>query len=161
MASLNLPIAILAYVAMIIVHEVGHWITARAFKLKVRFKFDGIDPCIYFPVTSDSPSGWQCCLIALSGPIAGLGSTWFMYLLRDSQSMAICSALATLSNLCLLLPFSGSDGEKITRCLRDPDGQRQRYTLSPRQHLTVRLLYILTMASATICLTLQVLTIKL
>jgi Zn-dependent protease len=106
-------------VALILLHETGHWIEAKREglhpKLPVFVPFLGA----YVQYTRGHP--WQTVRVAIAGPILGGAAAFVFYLLGKSQHSQLLEALAYFGfflNLFNLLPFGFFDGGAVWRSAR-------------------------------------------
>lgn len=108
--SVNLIFAI-GYVAMLIVHEIGHIIAALHYKCEVRF--GGFTPFGAYIQIYNHTSTKQTANIALCGPLFGflssLGFLGLAYLFQDLTYLWLCffAGVVSLMNLMPLHPFDG------------------------------------------------------
>jgi Zn-dependent protease len=109
----------LGFVALIFIHELGHWIEARR---------EGLNPQwpVFLPflgayVRHTGGNPWQTARVALAGPIlGGVGSLAF-YLVGRADGSDLLVALGFTGfflNLVNLLPFSILDGGHVWRSTR-------------------------------------------
>ena len=101
----------IGFVALILVHELGHYIEARREGLHPRLPVFIPLMGAYVRYTRGHP--WQTARVALAGPIVGGAASLALYLVSRSNGSQLLSALAYsgfLINLFNMLPFGIFDG---------------------------------------------------
>jgi len=105
----------IGFVVLIFVHEMGHFIAAKVYRLPVSIPM--FIPFVGAYVTHGRPmSSWSHAVIAYAGPLAGGLGGWACYLLavQLDYSWLFTTAFYTfILNLFNLLPIPPLDGSKI------------------------------------------------
>lgn len=108
------PIFAVGYVAMLLIHEMGHIIAARAYDAIVRF--GGFTPFGAYIEIINKTSIKENAIIAISGPLCGLLATilylFLFYFLKDYTFLWLSFFGAVVSAL-NLLPLNPFDGGKV------------------------------------------------
>lgn len=115
--AFNLYFAI-GYLLSILVHETGHFYTAKFFNLKVRF--GGFTPFGAFVVHEETTSIKESAIIALAGPVFGevfALVSYFIYLLTANNTFLVLSSISVLMNLVNLIPVKPLDGGFIAEAI--------------------------------------------
>ena len=110
---LNLTFAI-GYVIMLIIHEAGHVIAAKAYGASVHF--GGFTPFGAYITISNETSIKENAIIAISGPLCGLLTTVIYFILcyiTLRQNFLWLSFFTGIVSLMNLLPLDPFDGGKV------------------------------------------------
>lgn len=105
------PIFAVGYVIMLLIHETGHIVAARAYDAIVRF--GGFTPFGAYIEIINKTSIKENAIIAISGPLCGLLATilylFLFYFLKDYTFLwlSFFGAVVSLLNLLPLNPFDG------------------------------------------------------
>lgn len=108
--AINLYFAV-GYLLSILVHEAGHFYTAKFYNLKVRF--GGFTPFGAFVVHEETTSVKESAIIAIAGPVFGgvfALVCYFIYLLTENNTFLVLSSISVLMNLLNLIPVKPLDG---------------------------------------------------
>lgn len=109
MLILLLPIRlIVAWLIAIIIHELGHYIALRLFRVRVysvRLRVFGAT------MITEPISGWREAVCAAAGPIAGF------CVLLVARWMPCTAVFAFVHSVYNLLPISSLDGGRILKCV--------------------------------------------
>ncbi len=106
-------------VALILLHETGHYIEARREGLHPRLPVFVPFLGAYVQYTRGHP--WQTVRVAIAGPILGGVASFVFYLIAKSQHSDLLYALAYFGffiNLFNLIPFGFFDGGQVWRSAR-------------------------------------------
>ena len=100
-------------IASLLVHEMGHWATAKVFGVNVK----AVGLCLKgaYIRRTDSRDAVIELMIATSGPLANL--LVFLLLRTDSAIMVWVAQLNLVVALSNLIPIAGSDGHRMFRSL--------------------------------------------
>lgn len=105
------PVFAIGYVIMLLIHEIGHIVAARAYGAIVRF--GGFTPFGAYIEIINKTSIKENSIIAISGPLCGLLATiiylFLFYFLKDYTFLwlSFFGAIVSLLNLLPLNPFDG------------------------------------------------------
>lgn len=109
----NIEFAI-GYIMMLVVHELGHIMAARAYDVQVRF--GGFTPFGAYIQIYDQTSLKENAVIAISGPLCGLITTilyFFVFILIGNQTFLWLSFFTGIVSLMNLMPLDPFDGGKV------------------------------------------------
>ncbi len=100
-------------IASLLVHEFGHWTTARLFGVKVK----AVGLCLKgaYIRRTDSRDALIELVIAMSGPVANL--LLFLLFRTDSAVLSWVAELNLVLALSNLIPIAGTDGHRIVGSL--------------------------------------------
>jgi Zn-dependent protease len=106
------------YLLILVIHELGHYITAKHLKMKV--SFGGFTPVGAY-ITHENPKNCkENALIALGGPLFGgiLGLVFYIvYYVSGNYTFLVLSFTSILINLVNLVPVSPLDGGQIIEAI--------------------------------------------
>lgn len=115
--AINFKYAV-GYLSILIVHEVGHYITAKFLKLNVTF--GGFTPIGAY-ITHEDPKNYkENALIALGGPLFGGISgliCYIIYYITGDYTFLVLSFTSIIINLSNLIPVKPLDGGHIVESI--------------------------------------------
>ncbi|MGE5627503.1 MAG: site-2 protease family protein [Solirubrobacterales bacterium] len=106
------------YLFIIIIHEAGHYFTAKFLKLNVTW--GGFTPFGAYIIHENTKSCKENAVIAIGGPLLGgiLGLTYFIiYFITGNHTFLALSFTSILLNLLNLIPVSPLDGGQIVEAI--------------------------------------------
>jgi Zn-dependent protease len=112
----------IGFVLMILIHELGHVVAARAYGLKV--SWPTFIPFLGAFVTIERAglTPWKNAIISLAGPLAGGAAAlvvWTLGAARDSNGLEVLANIAFLLNAFNMLPIGFLDGGQTIHAARE------------------------------------------
>lgn len=114
---LNFKYAV-GYLFILIIHELGHYITAKFLKISVAF--GGFSPIGAYIIHESPKNCKENALIAIAGPLFGgiLGFIYYVvYYVTGDYTFLVLTFTSTILNLGNLIPVSPLDGGQIVEAI--------------------------------------------
>ena len=115
--AINFKYAV-GYLFILIIHELGHYITAKFLKISVAF--GGFTPVGAYIIHKNPKNCKENALIAMGGPLFGgiLGLIYYIvYYVTGDYTFLVLSFTSTILNLGNLIPVSPLDGGQIVEAI--------------------------------------------
>lgn len=115
--AINFKYAV-GYLFILIIHELGHYITAKFLKISVAF--GGFTPVGAYIIHKNPKNCKENALIAMGGPLFGgiLGLIYYIvYHVTGDYTFLVLSFTSTILNLGNLIPVSPLDGGQIVEAI--------------------------------------------